>query len=124
MIIQSPHIDINIRMRLRERFESFRRRDNAQEPDVLAAMLLQLIDRVDCRSAGREHRIDDEHIPLLNICRKLAVVFNRLKRLGITIKTDTDDEGFPQVPAFIKVITTMLAACASFLTVWVGIRRM
>ena len=39
-------------------------------------------------------------------------------------KTDTDDEGFPQVPAFIKVITTMLAACASFLTVWVGIRRM
>ena len=56
---------------------------------------------------------------------------NKLKEMDvdqdmskITIKTDTDDEGFPQVPAFIKVITTMLAACASFLTVWVGIRRM
>ena len=91
MVIQCANIDVYIRMRFRERLESFRSCDNAQEPDILAAVLLQLIDCVDCGSAGRKHRIDDEHVSLLNICRKLAVVFDRGKRFRITVETDVSD---------------------------------
>ena len=62
--IQRTDDDINVRMRLLQSLQSFRRCDNAKETDAAAAMCFQSIDRVNGGTAGRAHRIDDENIAM------------------------------------------------------------
>ena len=88
MVILCGNIDVNIRMRLLQRLNSLRSCDQAHKCNILTAALLNKINGSCRTSACREHRIHDKDFSVFNICRELAVIFHRLVRLRITVKTD------------------------------------
>ena len=51
---------------------------NAHELDVGDALCLDRVDGVDCRTAGREHRVEHDDLAVFDVNRKFAVVFHRL----------------------------------------------
>ena len=71
--------------------DAFRRRDQAHQPDVVGAAFLQAVDRGHRGVGGREHRRDHDHLPLVQIARRLEVIFDGDERLGLAIKPDMGD---------------------------------
>ena len=58
---------------------------------MLAAALLDEIDGGAGASAGREHRIEQDDEALIDVLGQLAVVFVRLERFMIAVKSDMPD---------------------------------
>jgi len=71
-----------------KRFDARPCREQADEAHVADAGFLQPIDRCDCRVPGGEHRIDDDHQPLVAILGRLEIIFDRLERERIAIEAD------------------------------------
>ena len=71
--------------------DPFGRRDDADEDDVARARLLHLADRRDARVAGREHRVEDDRVALLEVGRQLHEVLDRLERLLVAVEADEAD---------------------------------
>ena len=60
--IDDRRVDRDVGMMLLDQRDAFRRRDDADHADVVRAGLLQQIERRDRAAAGREHRIDHQHV--------------------------------------------------------------
>ena len=67
--------------------------DDVHHDDVLAAVLLQEVDGSHSGAAGSQHGVNHEGDAVLDILRKLAVVFHRLVGLGVTVQADVADLG-------------------------------
>ena len=52
---------------------------------------LSRVDGGDRGVAGREHRIDDDHVAVAHVLGDLVVVLDRLERLGIAVQADVAD---------------------------------
>lgn len=62
--------------------------DEAHQPDVFAAALLEHREGVAGAAAGGEHRVGDDDRALLDVFRKLAVIDDRFVRLLIAVQAD------------------------------------
>ena len=91
MIVKSGDIDIDVGVSLLKSGKPLGSGDNAHEFDILGVALLYLGDSVDCRAAGGKHRIKDYNLTHLYIGRQLAVILNRHKRFGVSVKADMTD---------------------------------
>ena len=91
MLVYSADVEVHIGMRLCESLDSLGSRDDAQEMKLSAAVLLEHLNCFQSGAAGSQHGIDDEDLSLRTISGKLAVVFYRSQRLGISVKTDVTD---------------------------------
>ncbi len=60
---------------------------------LLAPRFLELVDGGDRRVAGRQHGIDDDDQPVIQLGRGLVVVLDRLQRLVVAIDADMGDAG-------------------------------
>ena len=57
----------------------------------LRAGLLDVVDRGGGRVAGREHRVEHDHVALGEVGRELDVVLDRLERLLVAVEADEAD---------------------------------
>ena len=58
---------------------------------LVAPALLEHVDRVRGRVAGREHRVEQEHVALGDVGGELDVVLDRLERLLVSVEADEAD---------------------------------
>src|SRR5438093_4184795 len=90
-LVESGDMDRNIGVRARKGAHPFWRRDDADVFDPLRAPLLQDVDRLGRRAAGREHRVEHEADLHGRRGRKLVVVGDRPERSLIAEETDVPD---------------------------------
>ena len=67
------------------------RGDQADELDRARPQLDQPRDRRDRRVAGRQHRVDQDHVALRQVVRQLQVIFDRLQRARLAVEADMPD---------------------------------
>ena len=85
--------DLNVRMSLLNRSNTFRRTDEVHQLDVLDAAALEAVDRSDSGAAGRQHRVEQQNVAVLDVTRQLAVILDRLEGLRVAIQADVADLG-------------------------------
>ena len=68
-----------------------RRGDEADERHRARACRLHGRDRRGARVAGREHRVEDDRVPLGEVVGQLHVVLDRLQRLLVAVEADEAD---------------------------------
>ena len=66
-------------------------RDQRDQPDRACARRLHRHDGGSGRVAGREHRVEQDHVALGDVVRQLDVVLDRLERLLVAVETDETD---------------------------------
>ena len=88
MVVHRRNIDLHVRMVLLNAGDALRRSQHVHQLDVLAAIFLHKADGGGGGTAGGQHGVDDDHIPLRDIGGHLAVVFHRLQRIRITEQAD------------------------------------
>ena len=78
VIVQSGDKDVNVRVILLHTLDAFGCAYDAHELDMLDAVLLEEGDRSGGGAAGREHRVDNDNVALLNVGGHLEVVLHGL----------------------------------------------
>src|SRR5262249_59396312 len=66
--------DVHVGVRFAQRLDALGRGDEADEVDALRTRALAPRDRLRAAAAGREHRVDDEHLGVLDAGRDVLVV--------------------------------------------------
>lgn len=82
------YVDMNVGMSFVKLLQAFRSSNDAHEFDVDAAVLFDLGDCIDSRTAGRKHGIGDDDRTLFDGARKFAVVFVGLMGLFVAVHSD------------------------------------
>ena len=72
---------------------AFRCSNDTDKLDLLTTMLLNLVDGIDCRATGRQHRIANDDLTLFDRVRQLTEIFYRLMCGFITVHADMTDLG-------------------------------
>ena len=80
-------------MRLLHRLDALGRCDQIHQLDVLDTAPLEAVDRGDSRAAGCQHRVEQQHVAVLDIVRQLAVILDRLQGFRIAVQADVADLG-------------------------------
>jgi hypothetical protein len=88
LVIDSRHIDVNIRMGILHLGQPFGGGDQKKTADMRAAGLLEQIDGGDQRSAGGQHGVQNQGDALLHVGGHLDVVPYRLEGLLIAVQPD------------------------------------
>ena len=78
MAVHRSAVHMDIRMCCSQRLDAFRRSDDAHEFDALRAAALDDGNRINCGTAGCQHRIEDDHVAFRNIARQFVVILDRL----------------------------------------------
>ena len=91
LLIEAAAVELNVGMRVHQALDADGGGDDGHELDVLAAALLDEVDRGAGASARREHRIEQDDEALVDVLGQLAVIFMGLKSLVIAIKADMSD---------------------------------
>ena len=73
-------------MGILQHLDTLRRSDKAHESNILSASLLDEVDGRNRTAAGSKHRVYNKNLPVLDICRQLAVILNRLVGVGVAVK--------------------------------------
>ena len=69
----------------------FGRRDDREQPDARRARVLDELHGVHGRVAGREHRVEQDHLAVGDVLRQLHVVLDRMQRLLVAVEADEAD---------------------------------
>ena len=93
MAVHCAAVDVYVGILLLDTLDSLRSSQQHHELDVGAAVLLHKANGGGGRTAGGQHGIHDQDVPLRHVLGHLAEIFHRLQGLLVTVKADMAHPG-------------------------------